>query len=415
MRIALVIQKLAGIRGGAERVVIELGAALAERGHEVTLVSFEPSQDPPAFDIAALQHVNLFPLGLGAVLRRVGGGPSGLGSVERTVSSSANIEFVDRAKWTATHGVFARRLSSWLTKHPHDVAVGFLPPAISAVAHAVGRLDGDAPRTVASTHSQPCEDFGDSSRWDQNPVARSRNLIALGAVDAVTVLQPEFVDQLPVDARRNAVVMPNVVVPPQARVANPARRPGRIIGVGRLAEVKNYGVLIGAFARLTQDLADIDLVIYGEGPERPLLEALVAELGLVGRVELPGVIDDLSAVYAEATVLAHPARFEGFGLSVAEAILHGVPVVAWSDCSGVNRLVEAEVSGLLVDRGEDDIESFAAGIRQLLSEPLPDSERHSAADRLADRLAPTAIYDRWEQLLAGGEPLTNESAEDSSS
>ena len=69
MRVALVIQKLGGLRGGAERVVIELAEALSERGHEVTIATYEPGIDDPGYVASGVTYVDLFPRPLRAVLR----------------------------------------------------------------------------------------------------------------------------------------------------------------------------------------------------------------------------------------------------------------------------------------------------------------------------------------------------------
>lgn len=394
MRVAFVLQKVAGLRGGAERVVIELGRALIAAGHEVTLVTYEPGTGPPGYDTGEIRHVDLLP----TVLRSSSGGETAdrADRGERIVSARGNGPVLRVAKWHATHGLFARRLAGWLRKHPQDAVVGFLPPAISAVAFAKQRLGSQAPRTIASVHNVPAEDFGDSPRWDQNPLARSRNLCALEMVDAVTVLQPEFIDELPPGARHHAVVMPNAVAAPDAA---PRTRSRIVVGVGRLTDVKRYDLLIRAFAQVGEAAEAWQLDLYGEGPERERLTRLAGSLGLADRVTLAGTTADISGVYNRARIFVHPARFEGFGLSVAEAVLHGVPVIAWSECSGVNRLVETEVTGLLLPEAADPVETLAASIRRLMTDPLDEETRAEGAVRLADRLAPTTVYAEWEQLL----------------
>lgn len=395
MRVALVIRKLSGLRGGAERVVIELARALRERGHEVTILTYEPGTDRPGYDPGDVPVIDLFPL----VLRRaVGASRSSAGTVESNISRRGNRGRRSRLKWELTHGWFARRLSRWLRAHPHDVVVGFLPPAISAVALAGERLGRDRPRIIASTHNVPAEDFGPDGRWDPNPVTRATNLRALALVDAVTVLLPEFVEQLPADVQASAVVLPN----PVARLAPPSGLPREdlLLGVGRLTDVKRFDVLIRAFARLAGELPGWRVVIYGDGPERARLEQLVADLDVSARVELPGTTDDLAPVYDTASVLVHPARYEGFGLAVAEAIAHGVPVIASRHCPGVNGLVEEGATGRLVDDDTDPVGAFCDAIRSTVLHPTPADVHQAAIDRLTSRLAPDRVYDQWERLLA---------------
>ena len=401
MKVVLVIQKLVGLRGGAERLVIELAEELARRGHDTTLITYEFALGQPAYDTGAVPLVNLFPPRLRQLLDACGAdrSPRSAENAERTLSNRANVWPLTRVKWHATHGLFARRLARWIADHQPDVVVGFLPPAISAVAVAGVRLGPERPRLVASTHNVPSEDFGDSRRWDQNPVARRLNLWALEAVDAVTVLQPEFVTQLPVRARSHAVPLSN----PVARLAPPSAQQRRplIVGVGRLTDVKRYDVLIEAFSRIADDFGDWMLDIYGDGPEHERLEELASQLGMAKRVRVVGATSEIAEVYDSARILCHPSRLEGFGLSVAEGILHGTLVLASRDCPGINRLVQDGMTGVLVDEAHDPVGSFAAGLRQLIERPPSDTRRQVAAAALGERLDPRRVYDDWETLLAG--------------
>lgn len=415
MRVVLVVQKLAGLRGGAERLVIDLAAELDRRGHDTTVISFEPTAGAAGFPAEGVLMVNLFPRwarrAAALFKRRPTGNVDDRGAIdarEQAVSTRGNRWPIASMKWHLTHGWFARRLRRWLRRHPVDVVVGFLPPAISAVAVAGTGMGSSRPRLIASTHNLPSEDFGDTPRWDQNPVARRTNVWALGAVDAVTVLQPEFVAQLPAAAQRAAVVLPN----PVQRLAPPTGVPREplIIGVGRLTEVKRYEVVVDAFALIADDLPDWRVEIYGAGPERDALAARIAAAGLDGRVRLAGTTEAIADVYDRARLLVHPARYEGFGLSVAEAIMHGVLVVASATCTGVNRLVVDGRTGALVDEGTDPAGAFASGIRRLVDDPPADEVRAAAGDELADRLSPARYYAAWEQVLSGDLGATRRAA-----
>jgi hypothetical protein len=70
-------------------------------------------------------------------------------------------------------------------------------------------------------------------------------------------------------------------------------------------------------------------VIVGEGPERGALEAIARDLGLAGRVRMPGFIADPAAWYAHGDLFVLPSRWEGFGNVIVEAMACGLPVVAF--------------------------------------------------------------------------------------
>jgi len=136
-----------------------------------------------------------------------------------------------------------------------------------------------------------------------------------------------------------------------------------LLSVARLTRQKGIDVAIRALRLLPDDTV---LVVLGEGPERATLEALARELGVAGRVYLPGRVPDVAAWLRRATLLVHPARWEGFGLGVLEGMLAGLPVVA-SRVSSLPELVVHGETGVLVE--PDDPSALAFGVAQALELP----------------------------------------------
>ncbi|HEY4042987.1 MAG TPA: glycosyltransferase [Rhodopila sp.] len=110
-------------------------------------------------------------------------------------------------------------------------------------------------------------------------------------------------------------------------VPAPGRRKtgGPVIGtVAALRKEKNIPRLLRAIAALPAGR----LVIVGDGPERPALEALTAELGIAGRVRFAGYHRDTAPCFAEFDVFALSSDTEQMPLSVIEAMASGLPVVS---------------------------------------------------------------------------------------
>ena len=101
--------------------------------------------------------------------------------------------------------------------------------------------------------------------------------------------------------------------------------------MGRLGPKKNYEVLLDVFSQLAQSHRDWDLVILGEGSERPTLESKVKSAKLDGRVFLPGRAGNVGEWYERADLYVMSSHFEGFPNTLAEAMAHGMPAVAF-DC-----------------------------------------------------------------------------------
>jgi glycosyltransferase involved in cell wall biosynthesis len=98
-----------------------------------------------------------------------------------------------------------------------------------------------------------------------------------------------------------------------------------VIGtVAALREEKNIARLVRAFATLPSGR----LVIVGDGPQRPALEALAASLGVADRVQFAGHHQDPSPFYAGFDIFALSSDTEQMPLAVIEAMASGLPVVA---------------------------------------------------------------------------------------
>ncbi len=142
-------------------------------------------------------------------------------------------------------------------------------------------------------------------------------------------------------------------------------RPGRdgatVVAVGRLEHQKGFDVLLDALARVPT----VRLLLVGDGGQRRALEERARRLGLADRVRLTGWVENPRTLIADADVFALPSRFEGFPLSVVEAMLAGLPVVA-ADVGSVREAVIPDQTGLLID--PDDADALAAALERLLGD-----------------------------------------------
>jgi glycosyltransferase involved in cell wall biosynthesis len=136
-----------------------------------------------------------------------------------------------------------------------------------------------------------------------------------------------------------------------------------LLAVARLTRQKGIDVAVRALGSLPGDTV---LVVLGEGPERARLEELARTIGVERRVFLQGRVPDVTAWLERATLLVHPARWEGFGLGVLEAMLAGLPVVA-SDVSSLPELVVDAETGYLVP--PDDPSALARSVTRALENP----------------------------------------------
>lgn len=175
---------------------------------------------------------------------------------------------------------------------------------------------------------------------------------------------------------------------PRARESGPPT----IVAIGRLSAEKGFSVLLDAMAALRDAGVAARLVLVGDGPERPALEAAIAAHRLGDRVTLAGELppDAVRARLREADIFCLPSFSEGLPVSIMEAMAAGVPVVAtW--IAGIPELAENGVTALTVPPARAD--ALADALQRLIEGPA-----------LAERLATAArarVEERHDQTTNG--------------
>lgn len=137
----------------------------------------------------------------------------------------------------------------------------------------------------------------------------------------------------------------------------------RIVAAGALTPLKAHEVLLRALGELAIDGLTFELLLAGQGPERPRLERLAAELKITEKVRFLGAIDNVPELLATAHLLVHPSRSEGSSNTILEAMAEGLPVVA-TDVGGTREIVSHNETGLLV--APDQPSLLANTIRDLM-------------------------------------------------
>lgn len=389
--IAFVIERLAARGGGAERVLIETANEMARRGHSVEIISHEYRGKRPFYDLEyGVRLTNL---------RRHSRTPlnGALYNTRAAIERLHALPVFSQISWISRHGAFWRRLERHLQHTNPDAVVAFMPPAISALGNA--RL-GSGIRKIASTHNAPIHDFHNPERWDPSKLDQQRRLRLLEEMDVTAVLLPEYRDWHSERIRHKTVVLPNAVSELPSETLTNAKREKVVVSVGRLASVKRHETLLRAWALISKTYPDWKLRIYGEGPLKQNLDELILDLGLRNAV-LCGHTSDIAEAYLSGKILAHPAEFEGFPLAVTEALASGMPVVGFSDCSGLNRLVVDGFNGVLIDDVADRVTSFALALSRLMADEERISQLSEGGPSSMKKYAPENVYNQWEEILFG--------------
>ena len=205
------------------------------------------------------------------------------------------------------------------------------------------------------------------------------------------------VDQVGLPAGKVEVVHYGLDELPGAWGENPplALEGAVLLAVCRLAPQKGLETAV----RALPTIPGATLLVLGEGPERAPLTALAERLGVSDRLLLPGRVGDVEALYRRADLVVHPARWEGFGLAMLEAMLAAKPVVA-ARAGSSPELVDDGRTGLLVP--VDDSGALSEAVASLLDDRdraeamgnagLERARAEFSVARMADRTL--AVYER---------------------
>ena len=357
MKLLFVVKSMESA-GGAERVLVQVTKELVRRGHQVTLASFDAADSTDFYEVDGRVHRIWLAAG----------------------RPSAPTGALDLLKRTSALKRVLRR------ERPH-AAIGFMHSAYVPLAFAA---IGSGARIIASEHCV------------YRHYAAAAEKLALRAaapvIDAVTVVSEEAKAGFPWALRRKMAVIPNPVEPNLRSSSNgPARRPV-ILSVGRLAKEKDHGTLVAAFARIAKAYPEWSLRIVGEGVLRIELATQVEQLGLSGRVELPGAVRDIAQEYSTASIFAVSSLYESFGLATAEALAAGLPVIGFDDCIGIGHLIQHGVNGLISD-STDRVASLARALEELVRSPETRARMGRAAARSVSRFSTEGIAGRWDELI----------------
>lgn len=139
-------------------------------------------------------------------------------------------------------------------------------------------------------------------------------------------------------------------------------RSRRFVCVGRLSQEKGQMLLIRAAALLARQMMDFEIVLAGDGPMRPQIEALIDQHGLAHSVRIAGWLDaeGIAAELREARALVVPSLSEGLPVVIMEAMAHRLPVIA-PFLAGIPELVADQRTGWLFPAGDAEALAGAMG------------------------------------------------------
>jgi len=355
--------------GGSGIVASELGRALAERGHEIHIVSHRrPVRAAEAHPGVRFHEVEItrYPL--------------------------------------FQYPPYTLALATKLAQICREIQPDLLH-AHYAIPHAVSAylcrqmLGEGAPKLVTTLHGTDITLLGmDESFYD---ITRF-SLLESDALTAVSEhLAQVTVDRFELDCEVRAIhnfIDGDKYTPalgdPQIREQFASEGEALVGHLSNFRWVKRAPDVVRIFHRIAQK-TPARLLMVGDGPELEPTRVVADELGILDRIIFQGVDVDAARLLAQMDLFLLPSEQESFGLAALEAMSCGVPVVA-SRVGGVPELID-EGSGYLFPMG--DVESMATAAVDILSDPQKQSAMAAAArSRAVDAFSEDSQIPRYESL-----------------
>jgi sugar transferase (PEP-CTERM/EpsH1 system associated) len=153
-----------------------------------------------------------------------------------------------------------------------------------------------------------------------------------------------------------------------------------LIAVGRLAEIKNYRLLLDAYANARKSVPSLTLVLVGDGPERAVLEEKAQILGIKENVHFLGSRSDVGELLSASDIFALSSRYEGISLALLEAMAASLPAVV-TRVGGNTEVITDGHNGYTVE--SDNVNEFAQAIVHLANDQ---SERRRMGEAARKRV-----------------------------
>lgn len=173
----------------------------------------------------------------------------------------------------------------------------------------------------------------------------------------------------------------------------------KIVAVSRLAHEKGVDLLLEAFAMARARMGAAELVIFGRGDQRQMLEAKAEALELGASVSFAGAVSNVFEQLVAADIFVLPSRFEGFPNVMVEALAAGLPIIAARCPGGTADILGAVPERYALEFPPGDVGSLADALVRLANSPdLRRALGEAALQRAAD-YAPAAIAAQWLSAL----------------
>lgn len=361
MKILCSCRNMNHVAGGVERVLSSLMHELLARGHDISLITWDPENAIPFYKLDT--RISWHKLSIG--------------------------DSYKKASWK-TRWQRAQKVRSIVRQEKPDVILTFQNGAfLSLWAYTLGM---GVPVIVSERNAPTMYDFTKAGKykffWTR----------VYGLAPRVIIQTEKQKKMYPPWLQKKIDVISNPVFPVTSDTTNSSSDKKVILCVGRLDFQKNQKVLLESFSKIHSQCPEWSLRFIGSGKDLQSLKDQSRKNGVEAAVEFIGDVTDVSEHYKQAGIFCMPSRWEGFPNALAEALAYGVPAIGFSDCAGVNDLIEPGKNGQLA-QGMDNADTLAKTLLDLIHTPSDRERMGNNARSITQAYPPAKIFDQWEQVL----------------
>lgn len=394
MKIVLAyFEKFIEMSGGIERVCCNMANAMAERGYEVSIIYCYGRSGKPFYSLdSSVKTYNLM-----AIHPEKWKNPSlsqCVSGMDKAVRESIRLFSKSKARdWNESvkGRMIADEVRQVLADAAPDIIISFRYETSNYLLHyAKTKIP-----VITMFHISPDFILPDAPRGEIEAIQESN------AAQVLLKRDIPIVEKFCPGA--HVVWIPNAV--PQYKESadlSADKKVYTILNVARLNKAqKRQHLLVEAFARIAADFPNWQVELWGGGNESGAayaeeLRALIHHHHLEDRVFLKGESGEIWKQYMRADIFCFPSAYEGFPLSMTEAMSAGLPVAAYRSCHAVADMIRQGETGLLA---EDGPEALAFALRQLMGNKQMRIMMGQHAREAMAAYAPDHIWDMWEILI----------------
>jgi len=355
--------------GGMERVLANKVNYLASRGHKVFIITTDQKGRKPYFPL----DPSIVQQDLGINYRFAGG------------------LFLKSLYYPFKQMKHKRRLKKVLDLLKPDITVSMFDHDAAFLYKMQG-----AGKKVLEIHFSRFKrlQYGRTGLWGAIDRYRSsQDLFVAAHYDRFVVLTKED--------KQYWGTLPNIQVISNANTFLPERlaelNSKRVIAVGRLDGQKAFDELIMAWKLVQEQHPDWSLDIFGNGPMRAELLALIEQEGLQEVLHLHEPVQDIESEYLKRSMLVMTSKYEGLPMSLLEAQACGLPLLAYACKCGPRDIIQDGKNGYLLAEG--DRTNLARKINFLIEHSLSRKQMGMNARACAANYAEDVIMQQWLELF----------------